>query len=122
MLGEAIRLYRCRHRLSQKEFASQVLLNQRDISDLELEKADAIERFNRQPDRFSVLRSLLNKVDAEDDSIRIHRRSEFPEVSASNEWVAFVPESLKGDCSRLFFGLDIAIVVQDSKEVQSARA
>ena len=111
MLGQTIRLYRCRYGLSQKDFASQVLLNQRDISELELEKPDAIDRFHRQTDRFSKLKSLLAQI-PKDEPIKLFRRSEYPQFAAVTEWVAVVPLSLQSDCDRLFTGLDIAVIVQ----------
>lgn len=111
MIGTDIRAYRFRHKLSQQDLAEVTLLNQKTISDLELEKPDAIERFHRQTDRFSALKSLLAQR-PKDESIKLFRRSEYPQFAAVTEWVAVVPLSLQNDCDRLFTGLDIAIIVQ----------
>ena len=111
MIGTDIRAYRFRHKLSQQDLAEVTLLNQKTISDLELEKPDAIERFHRQTDRFSALKSLLVQI-PKDESIKLFRRSEYPQFAAVTEWVAVVPLSLQNDCDRLFTGLDIAIIVQ----------
>lgn len=112
MIGELIRLYRCKKRLSQKKLAAQVFLNQSDISDLELGKADAIDRFNSQCDRFSALKSLLEQ-DASAGPIRLFHRSGVPNIQTQSEWIAFVPQSRAGDCDRLFDGRDVSIVVQN---------
>lgn len=115
MLGKAIRLYRCKHELSQQQLAKQVLLNQRDISDLETEKPDAIKRFEVES-RFSELRDLMRRV-SQEEPITLFRRSCFPSTSTQiptqSEWIAIVPSSQSEDCGRLFEGRDVAIVVQN---------
>ena len=117
MIGTDIREYRFRHKLSQEELGDVALLNQKTISDLEREKPDAIERFHRQTDRFSKLKSLLAQT-PNDESIKLFRRSEYPQFAAETEWVAVVPLSLQHDCDRLFTGLDIAVIVQGQQESQ----
>ena len=112
MIGTDIRAYRFRHKLSQQELGDVALLNQKTISDLEREKPDAIERFHRQTDRFSALKLLLARI-PKDESIKLFRRSEYPQFAAVTEWVAVVPLALQNDCDRLFMGLDIAVIVQD---------
>ena len=111
MIGTDIRTYRFRHKLSQQELGDLALLNQKTISELEQEKPDAIKRFHRQTDRFSLLKSLLAQI-PKDESIKLFRRSEYPQFAAVTEWVAVVPLSLQSDCDRLFTGLDIAVIVQ----------
>jgi len=118
MIGLAIRSYRFRHRLSQQDLAKATLLNQKIISRLELGQPDAIDRYNSQSERFSLLRSLIEKA-SESDPIQLYRGSSVPLVQTEKEWIAVVPPSMVQECYRLFAGLDIAIVVQDFQEVQS---
>ena len=112
MLGDAIRLYRCTNRLSQQELAKQVLLNQRDISALELGQQGAIDRFHGQ-DRFSILRNLINQP-PKDAPIQVFKRSEFNQavVGGTHEWILFAHPSRKDDCDRIVARLDAAIVFQ----------
>ena len=112
MIGRAIRSYRFRHKLSQQELATATLLNQKIISRLELGQPDAIDRYNSQSERFSLLRSLIEKA-SESDPIQLYKGSSVPLIETEKEWIAVVPPSRVEECYRLFAGLDIAIVVQD---------
>ena len=120
MLGEAIRLYRCKHRLTQRDFANKVLLNQTDISDLETDRPETIALYQTDV-RFSELRSFLEKA-SESDPIQLYRGSSVPLIETEKEWIAVVPFSRVEECYRLFAGLDVAIVVQDFQEAQYARS
>ena len=120
MLGEAIRLYRCKHRLTQRDFANKVLLNQTDISDLETGRPETIALYQTDI-RFSELRSFIKKA-SESDPIQLYRGSSVPLMDAGKEWIAVVPPSMVEECHQLFAGLDIAIVIQDFQEAQYARS
>jgi len=121
MIGQAIRSYRFRNKLSQQDLAKATLLNQKIISRLELGQPDAIDRYNSQSERFSLLRSLIEKA-SESDPIQLYRGSIVPLGQTGNDWTAVVPPSMVEECYRLFAGLDIAIVVQDFQEVQSVES
>ena len=121
MIGLAIRSYRFRNRLSQQDLAKATLLNQKIISRLELGQPDAIDRYNSQSERFSLLRSLIEESVAS-DPIQLYRGSSVPLIQSGKEWIAVVPPSMMEECHRLFAGLDIAIVVQDFQEAQYARS
>ncbi len=117
MLGTAIRIYRCRHGLSQGQLAEKVLLNQRDISDLELGKVEVIARFNAKHERFQELQSLMEKS-AEVEPIEIFHYLTVPdrfniETDHGAEWIAVTPESRLLECRALFADrADVAIVTK----------
>ncbi len=108
MIGQSIRLYRARLQLTQEELAGVTLLNQKLISDLESNKPYAIKQMEADPDRFCRLRELIGR-----EPITVFKSADFPELACEDKrWVAFVPDDLKSECTRLFAGEDVAIVIQ----------
>jgi hypothetical protein len=122
--------------LTQQQLASKVLLNQKDISDLECGRPYAVRRWRDDHDRFRSLKELIEGSRRREtrllfpdlkgamdefrkrEPIEIFHRSALPdrfniETDHCAEWIAVTPESRLLECRSLFADRDdVAIVTK----------